>query len=267
LLVDSVDELNIDKWPKPPRRKASDNKAKVEIDDIVNTFSFLDDSLLLDKLPTFVAVTVDKLPSCRIEEGDMRCILNKLDVMDKKLDNTDFSAANNLRSDLTLLKDVDLLKLQSNIEGLEKTLQSDIEARNKAVDSRVRRSVPPRPIPSAVNRDSAAGRAWSDLAPTPRPSPLVTGDDTQSDSDAGCHNNGMETDNGYTVVVNDRWKRKRIESLERNGRPKDFSSNLVSPGINVTRVKPKPKSVVGSNTNCTLKAANKRITEEENILR
>ena len=86
LLVDIVDELNVEKWQKPAKRKASDNKTRVEVEDIISVFTFLDESLMLDKLPTFVAVNVDNIPSNRIEEGDIRCILNKLEGMDKKLD-------------------------------------------------------------------------------------------------------------------------------------------------------------------------------------
>src|SRR5580692_3747958 len=86
ILVDSVEELNIDKWPKPARRKVSENKTRVEVDDIIGVFTLLDESLSLDKLPSFVAVNVDNIPSNRIEEGDIRCILNKLDGMDNKLD-------------------------------------------------------------------------------------------------------------------------------------------------------------------------------------
>ena len=37
------------------------------------------------KLPTFVAVNVENIPSNRIEEGDMRCFLAKLDNLDKKV--------------------------------------------------------------------------------------------------------------------------------------------------------------------------------------
>ena len=87
LLVDSVDKVNIDKWPKPERRKQSDNKARLKVDDIVSVYAFLDENLILDKLPTFVAANVDNIPSNRIEEGDLRCFLNKLDNVENKIDN------------------------------------------------------------------------------------------------------------------------------------------------------------------------------------
>ena len=85
-LVEAVDNINLDKWPKPARRKQSDSKFKIELDDIVNVLEYLDENLLLDKLPCFVALNVDNLPSNRIEEGDLRCILNKIALVDQKID-------------------------------------------------------------------------------------------------------------------------------------------------------------------------------------
>lgn len=82
LLVNSVEKLELDKWPRPPRRKNSDNKSRTEIDDLVNTFLYLDENQLLDRLPIFVALNIDNIPSSKLEEGDLRIMLNKLDKLD-----------------------------------------------------------------------------------------------------------------------------------------------------------------------------------------
>lgn len=84
-IIKSVDELCIDKWPKPPKRRR-DNKAAIEVDDLIGIFSFLDENALINKIPRFVAENIDNLPSTRIEEVEIRCALNKLENIDKKID-------------------------------------------------------------------------------------------------------------------------------------------------------------------------------------
>ena len=41
---------------------------------------------MLTRMPKIVAANVDNLPTTRLEEGDLRCVLNKLDQLDVKLD-------------------------------------------------------------------------------------------------------------------------------------------------------------------------------------
>jgi hypothetical protein len=93
LLVESVEKLNLDNWTKPVRRKQSDNKSRMELDDIVGIFTYLDENLILNKLPIFVSINVDNIPSSRMEEGDLRCILSKFDKLDNKLDNLSIAVA------------------------------------------------------------------------------------------------------------------------------------------------------------------------------
>jgi len=52
------------------RRKA-DNRAAVEVDDIVGLIEALDEKLLLDKLPMFTAQQLDRLPSNKLVEMDL----------------------------------------------------------------------------------------------------------------------------------------------------------------------------------------------------
>lgn len=86
ILVVSVDSLQNEKWQKPAKRKQSDNKARIEVDDIIGIYTFLDENLLLNKLPGFVVANVDNVPSTRVEEGDIRCVLNKLKIVEEKID-------------------------------------------------------------------------------------------------------------------------------------------------------------------------------------
>lgn len=244
ILVDIVDKLNIDKWPKPARRKCSDNKSRVELEDIVNVFSYLDENMLLDKLPALVAANVDNLPSSRIEEGDLRCILNKLNDMDKKLDNVDMSAVESFRVELASLKNGDFVQLRSNLDNVQTALTNNIQVLTSHSDmlnkknTSVHHLVPP-PPPAVTNRP-AGSSLWSDIVRTPRPSSKnLSNDETEIDSDCGAANNVRDADNSYTVVVNDRSKRRRTASSATKTEP----------------IKTKPKTVIGSNNNCSLKAA------------
>src|SRR2546426_448482 len=63
LLIDSVDKICTDKWPRPPRRKQGDNKSRTEIEDIFGVLDYMDENLLISKLPTFVVKNVDNVPS------------------------------------------------------------------------------------------------------------------------------------------------------------------------------------------------------------
>ena len=95
-LMKSGDELNIDKWPKPARRRkdsfgnkfeSAELMVRNEIDAIITIWSFVDDNKLVDRLPTFVAVNPDHLPSAKFVEGDFMTIMNKLNTLDQHMTN------------------------------------------------------------------------------------------------------------------------------------------------------------------------------------
>ena len=81
-LCDDIEEMKIDKWPRPSRRRDSGNRAKIEADDIVSLFSFLDEKLLMDKLPIYVCANVDNIPSTKWFDGDLQFILSKLNKLE-----------------------------------------------------------------------------------------------------------------------------------------------------------------------------------------
>src|SRR5580698_10194276 len=61
LIVSEVDKLLLDKWHKPARRrKDSINRVNLEIDDLLNVISVVDNNKILDKLPVFVSSDLDK---------------------------------------------------------------------------------------------------------------------------------------------------------------------------------------------------------------
>jgi hypothetical protein len=103
-LCDDIDELKLDKWPRPSRRRDSGNRAKFEADDIVSLFSFLDEKLLIDKLPNYVCQDIDCVPTSKWFDGDLQLLLSKINTLEnafsdlkdvlRKMDNN-FSEQNN----------------------------------------------------------------------------------------------------------------------------------------------------------------------------
>ena len=82
LLLVNVETLKLDKWPRPSRRRDSDNKARLDSEDIVNLWSFLDENKLTDKLPRYVAENIELVPSSNLCEGDLSFLMNKFDALE-----------------------------------------------------------------------------------------------------------------------------------------------------------------------------------------
>ena len=88
LLINSIDSLNV--GTRPPKRrtdsKEPDNKLKNHVDDLVSTLSYIEDQKLFPRLPVFVAVNLDVIPSNALTEGDASGIINNLEEVNNKLD-------------------------------------------------------------------------------------------------------------------------------------------------------------------------------------
>jgi len=54
------------------------NKLKLDAEDILDIFTFLDENKAVDKLPLFVALDPDLIPSPALAEGDLQCVLGKI---------------------------------------------------------------------------------------------------------------------------------------------------------------------------------------------
>ena len=224
ILIGSVDKIVSDKWPKPAKRKLSDSKSRIEVDDIVGVYTYLDENLLRSKLLTFVAVNVENIPSNRIEEGDMRCFLAKLDNLDKKVTSV----------------------AESVSVGLAKAVHQNI-------DTVTRPS-------SASGLTSASGRAgalWSDIVASPgnqakggsmRIATTATGTDTETED--------MQHD-GYTTVSR---KKRRFNSPTNQNTNEDGGHG--SRNIGQQTIRFKPKTVIGSNVSATLKAAKELLNKK-----
>lgn len=82
-LINDIDGLNVDKWTKPAKRRG-DNKTKQEIEDIITSLTFIDENLLLDKLPRYATDNLDCLPLMRMERGEFAILVSKLDLLNDK---------------------------------------------------------------------------------------------------------------------------------------------------------------------------------------
>jgi hypothetical protein len=79
LLLNEMDKVLLDKWPRPARRrKDSVNRSTTEIDDILNTIALADNRKILDQLSMFVSSDPDKMPSVKLTDGDLAVVLLKL---------------------------------------------------------------------------------------------------------------------------------------------------------------------------------------------
>src|ERR1043165_8523548 len=76
-----MDKLNLRKWPRPPARQRNINetnsKPELDMDDIFKTHAYIDETKLFDRLPKFVALNPDMLPSSNWTEGDLIGVMNK----------------------------------------------------------------------------------------------------------------------------------------------------------------------------------------------
>lgn len=232
-LVDSVDKLGLEKWPKPAKRKNSENKSKTELNDIFNVFAFLDENLLLNKLPSFVAANVDNLPSSRLEEGDLRCVLNKLDYLDTKLDNSAVASA-----PVDILQKInDLKSMMGKLTNIENQLASLSSGQvERFTESKLLKDTSSNSVTTVTK---APGRSWAELVETPRHSYQSGGERTSVTAEMDT--DGMDSE-GYQRVLGK--KRKRSPTVA--AKPKDNLS---------VKAKIKPKTIVGSNTQCAIKAA------------
>ena len=86
MLYAEIEALQIDKFPKMiRRRKDLANRTAIEAEDILVMLTRLDEVKAMDRLPLFVSVDPDKMPSAKLREGDMQLLLMKLAKLDDEL--------------------------------------------------------------------------------------------------------------------------------------------------------------------------------------
>ena len=246
-LLKFVDKINSDKWVRPPKRRKDSkknigNKLRQDIDDILSTIMFIDERNVRSKLPVFVAADPDMLPSVKLTDGDLACVINKLSNIDTTLNTvkseilagmvSGFARASEHANDASVRNNQPAFFHRRHLQDVSATSQPTGPALQHPAVQFLRRN-------TTVNSNS-------------RPLSTSGGDDLTSDD-------GLEDTNGMQVVVNNRKKHKisQVASYasavstnppRQTDAPKPFSSKSTS---NTARRKP----LVGGSTSCSLKAA------------
>ena len=82
ILINDIDELNLDNWPKPGRHGNSDTRVREDVADIVRMYEYLDRNNLFDQMPTYVAKDMVNIPMMKLEDGDVRAFMCKMDKVE-----------------------------------------------------------------------------------------------------------------------------------------------------------------------------------------
>lgn len=77
----------------PPKRRTSDNKLKLDIDDIINLIDSVDELQAYDKLPRYVTDDLDDIPVFKMDAGGLAVLLAKLDSIEDKVGNYWYNAS------------------------------------------------------------------------------------------------------------------------------------------------------------------------------
>src|ERR1051325_7408423 len=85
LFVSDIEQLNIDKWVKPPTRRGDNNKRKHDLDDILLQLGLADEGGYLTRLPKYVVDNLDNIPIIRMERGEFAVLVSKLDRLSDDL--------------------------------------------------------------------------------------------------------------------------------------------------------------------------------------
>jgi len=90
-LITTVDDLRLDNWTEPAKRRKDSresvgNKIKLDAEDILDILTFLEENNAIDKLPLFVALDPDLIPSPALAEGDLQCVLGKIANLSDNVD-------------------------------------------------------------------------------------------------------------------------------------------------------------------------------------
>jgi len=71
--------------PHIPERRNGESKAIRVVDDIFTVLAFLDENLMINKLPRYVAGSPDAMPSVRLYEGDLAYLKKKLERLQNEV--------------------------------------------------------------------------------------------------------------------------------------------------------------------------------------
>jgi len=142
-LITAVDDLRLDNWTKPAKRRKDSrenvgNKIKLDAEDILDILTFLDENKAIDKLPLFVALDPDLIPSPALAEGDLQCVLGKIANLSdgvKQFIHSQLFTMNSLKSELNDTLNNLLTSHKSKLDGDLLTLSHKMNEINTKFDS------------------------------------------------------------------------------------------------------------------------------------
>jgi len=87
ILLNDIERMGLDKIPHLGHRHGGDAKlrAKKENDDIIQLTTILDEWRLLSKLPLYVTDNTDTIATLRLEDGELKYFMLKLEKMDASI--------------------------------------------------------------------------------------------------------------------------------------------------------------------------------------
>jgi len=85
-LMSDITGMNLDTdLPHIPERRDGDSKAVRIVDDLFTMLTFLDESLNISNLPSYVADSPDAMPSSRLYEGDLSVLMRVIERMENEI--------------------------------------------------------------------------------------------------------------------------------------------------------------------------------------
>ena len=85
ILMCDAERLNpLDKWPRPTKRRESDPTARAgrDLKDILAIWTYFDEHKTNVSLPEYVVRDINLVPTGKLEDGDIRVIINKIDHLE-----------------------------------------------------------------------------------------------------------------------------------------------------------------------------------------
>ena len=162
LLADAATTA-VEGLPRCARRKG-DNRVKLIVDDLLDIMTILDESKVIDKLPTYAAHALDRIPVVSNDDLDLFCLSQRLEGLAKQVDITKGSTAMDgvLRKLDYVSQEVD--KLSAELRMTHTRLANiDFGMRESSVARAAGESKADDTVPTDVAENSSQ---WSDMAAT-----------------------------------------------------------------------------------------------------
>ena len=84
-LVEQLDTVDMKSVKIPRRRKDSIGRSASEVDDILSIITHLDEEKKLESLPIYVSSNPDNMPTVKLTDGDLACVLLKLSKLESEM--------------------------------------------------------------------------------------------------------------------------------------------------------------------------------------